>query len=1102
MKTKTKKSGKLIILSVLFAFCVSFGLFFGGGALTVSAATTPYYTMPFDYTGTYSAYGMQKPMTVSNSNVTSYTWGNYTERTMSLKIYGTSYSGTATATKGQCFNFNSVNIVVDVPISTSGKHSRITSARLTNSSGTAIVNSTAATNKSLSTTIYSGTLADGSYTLTYTWYASDYMPSYPNYTSSSTTISVTTAFSIDATAPTISGASTSTTYYKTAAFSVSASDSGSGLQSLYMKSPSSSSYSAVSSPKTVNATDTNGLYCFYAKDKAGNQSATYYVYLDSTKPSGTIKNSSGTSLTGTYTNGAFNYTASDSHSGISYLQYKTPGSSSWTTYTSGTSISASSTSGTYQFRAIDKAGNISDVKSIYLDATVPTGVLYSGTSAVSSGTKSTASYVKYVASDAASGIKTVYVKMPNSSSYTTYSNGTQMTTNGTYSFYCVDNAGNTSSTVTISLDNTKPTLSISNGSFGGTLSDGFTVSATDNLGGTKLYYKKPNGSFVQSTSTSVTIPKTDANGTYQFYAVDGYGNQSATYSVTLSIDAPVAQIVRASDGNKVCVIWTDSNSTATLNGESYVNGSWISVEGSHTLVLTNDAKRSSTYTFTIDHYYKEYKVVDATCTAQGYTTYKCDNCGNTYNANFTNSLGHNYIVTKVVDSTCTAEGYSVYVCTRCGDTYNDDVVVANGHAYGSWYVVKEATCTETGIKRKDCVSCGSYETESIAAVGHNYVANVTNSTCLEQGYTTHVCSKCNATYVDNYVEAIGHNYVAIVTEPTCVTRGYTTQTCSRCSDSYVENYVVPNGHEYGVWRTTIQPTCTENGSRYKTCYDCSYKYVEAIAALGHSYESEITEPTCVDKGYTTHICSRCGSGYNDTFVDALGHDYKQIRVEPTCTEEGYIGQCCSRCADTYKTTMIKANGHDYVETYVPVTCTEEGCVLHICLDCQNEYKTDIVNPSGHSLETSVLLAATCTENGERFYSCSKCDYEKIEKIPCRGHNYEIVDTQTDEGYVVRRYACSQCGDYYEQEMGEQYDKVSNYVTYLFDEYSPYMVWVFLATAGVWSIAMGIAIIIANKNEDKAKAKKMLVNYCIGLVVIFAILVAVPYLVQGIATLVT
>lgn len=207
MKTKTRKSSKLLILSALFAFCMCFAMFTGGGAVTASAATTPYYTMPFDYTGTYAAYGMQQAATVSDTNVTSYTFGQYTKRTMALKLYGTSYSGTATATKGQYFTFNSVNIIADVGIATSGTQSRITSCRLTNASGTAIVNSTAASGKSLSTTLYSGTLADGSYTLTYTWYATDYMASYPNYTSKTTSITFTTAFKIDATAPTVSGAS-------------------------------------------------------------------------------------------------------------------------------------------------------------------------------------------------------------------------------------------------------------------------------------------------------------------------------------------------------------------------------------------------------------------------------------------------------------------------------------------------------------------------------------------------------------------------------------------------------------------------------------------------------------------------------------------------------------------------------------------------------------------------------------------------------------------------------------------------------------------------------------------------------------------------------
>ena len=129
---------------------------------------------------------------------------------------------------------------------------------------------------------------------------------------------------------------------------------------------------------TVSSSGTNGLYSFYAKDKAGNISRTYFLYLDTVKPIGTIKNSNGTEITGSYTNQTFSYSATDSGSGISYLQYRKPGSSSWLTYTSGTSISASAASGTYQFRAVDNAWNISATKSITIDSSKPTMTLYSG----------------------------------------------------------------------------------------------------------------------------------------------------------------------------------------------------------------------------------------------------------------------------------------------------------------------------------------------------------------------------------------------------------------------------------------------------------------------------------------------------------------------------------------------------------------------------------------------------------------------------------------------------------------------------------------------------------------------------------------------------
>ncbi|MBE6932449.1 MAG: hypothetical protein E7464_03580, partial [Ruminococcaceae bacterium] len=42
----------------------------------------------------------------------------------------------------------------------------------------------------------------------------------------------------------------------------------------------------------------------------------------------------------------------------------------------------------------------------------------------------------------------------------------------------------------------------------------------------------------------------------------------------------------------------------------------------------------------------------------------------------------------------------------------------------------------------------------------------------------------------------------------------------------------------------------------------------------HSYETVITQPTCVDKGYTTHICILCGESYVDGETAPLGHNYE------------------------------------------------------------------------------------------------------------------------------------------------------------------------------------------------------------------------------------
>ena len=977
------------LLSLLF--CI-FGLFGWDylEASKASAATTSYYTMPFDYSGSYGAYGMNQPTSVSDTNVTSYSFGTYTVRTISLKIYGTGYSGSATATKGQYFNFNSLNIIADVATSTSGTTSLITACKLTsNTTGALVVNNTALANKTLSTALYSGTLADGSYTLSVSWSAKDYFSSYPNQTQKNVSITLTTSFKIDTTAPVLSGTSSSTAgKYTNAAFTVSASDGGSGVNTIYMKAPGASSFTSVGMSKTISTGSTNGLYTFYAVDNQSNKSEYGYVFYDNTAAVGTLKNGSGGVISETAINYDFSYSASDNSSGISYLQYLTPNSTVWTTYTSGTLIKASATNGKYQFRAVDKCGNISNVTSVILDTVKGTGTLYAANLSVSNGAIVKAEYIKFVASDGNSGVGTIYMTNP-SGKKTTYTNGSQIAVDGLTSFYFVDLAGNVSDTYKITRDTGAPTLTCVEASWGSTINKGFTIKAIDTYSDVSIYYKIPGSSAYTKASSSVNIPITSPDGIYYVYAEDSLGNRSDIKSIDLKVALPSYIVETTSVDNHVRISWNITNYKATLNGSTYIKNTWITVEGDYQFILKDTTtNRSAEYSFSITHFYEIKKVTPPSCVLQGFTTYGCISCTSTYDDDYTSPLGHSNYVKQVVEPTCIANGYSIYNCKVCEENeFISDMVSPLGHS--------------------------------------NYVREVVAPTCIANGYSIYNCKVCaDNEYVANVVDALGHDYVIEVVAPTCVLQGYSIYDCSRCTSRYTADFVV---------------------------------------AHGHYYEEEIIDPTCVEKGYTLHTCSVCGDNYATDYVLALGHDYTEITIMATCTEPGGIN--------------------------------------HICVVCEYNYITEKQDALGHSYTSAVTKTSSCSTQGLRTHTCENCRQQYTTVIPCLEHKYVITDTETN-GSVTRHYDCSECGYSYSEDKGNQYEVVTSYIEYLYEEYSPYMIWVFLSTAGVWSIAMGIAVIIAYRNEDKIKANQMIKNYVIGLVVIFGILVAMPYLVNGIAYLIT
>jgi len=242
--------------------------------------------------------------------------------------------------------------------------------------------------------------------------------------------------------------------------------------------------------------------------------------------------------------------------------------------------------------------------------------------------------------------------------------------------------------------------------------------------------------------------------------------------------------------------------------------------------------------------------VAATCTTGGYILHTCT-CGYSYQSNATEPLGHDYHADNTDVGT-------VYTCSRCGDSYMD-------HTHSYTNTVVEPTCTEQGYTLHTCECGYSYQDTQTDALGHNYVGSNTQvgtiytctrcgdsytghthtytetvvaATCTTDGYTLHSCA-CGYDYQSDIVAALGHNYQES-------TEGSdTVYTCTRCGDSY-------SGHTHSYTETVVEPTCTEQGY---TLYECS---------CGHSYEDDIVDAlghdwVVVEETETMRVryCDRC-----------------------------------------------------------------------------------------------------------------------------------------------------------------------------------------------------------------------------------------------------
>ena len=515
-----------------------------------------------------------------------------------------------------------------------------------------------------------------------------------------------------------------------------------------------------------------------------------------------------------------------------------------------------------------------------------------------------------------------------------------------------------------------------------------------------------------------------------------YGNTS----VYLSSD--YAENWRSSDvyGDRIWTrtVFTYPTTTTTTGGSVNYNSYPRANRGIRPAMYVNLDNISS-----CTHYFKE-TVIAPSCTADGYTLYKCT-CGYSYTTDPVPAIDHSYTATVTKKAThtetgimkytcrcgdtyteeiakltkhtytkvytwptCTEPGYATFTC-ECGDSYIDEHMEPDGHSYSS-YISLSPTHTREGERYYFCHNCDSTYTEVIEKLTeHTYNKNVTAPTCTAQGYTTYTCA-CGDSYVADYTNATGHSYNAVVTAPTCTKQGYTTYTCA-CSDSYVTDYVPADGHKYQSY-VYQAATHTSTGIMMYDCNNCTSYYTTTIPKTeAHTYNTQVTAPTCTAQGYTTYTCA-CGDTYVADYVNANGHSHKgSVTTAATHLKEGVMTYNCI-CGDSYTEVIAKLTAHTYSTQVTAPTCTAQGYTTYTCA-CGDTYVADYVKANGHSHTGAVTTAATHLKEGVMTYTCHCGDTytEVIAKLTKHTYKAKVTTEATHLVEGVKTYTC-ECGASY------------------------------------------------------------------------------------------
>lgn len=414
----------------------------------------------------------------------------------------------------------------------------------------------------------------------------------------------------------------------------------------------------------------------------------------------------------------------------------------------------------------------------------------------------------------------------------------------------------------------------------------------------------------------------------------------------------------------------DSYTDSYVNALGHDEGEWTTTvdakcltEGTEKTYCTRcGTELNSRQTDALGHDYASEVITEATCKGKGEMKYVCTRCEFTY-YDVIDPKGHNHdeaIWTTTVAPTCTAKGEQTAYCPDCNELIDVRSVDALGHDEGSWVITTRPTCSDKGEETCYCTRCGkAVGKRSIAALGHDdgtWIV-VTQPTCREDGQEALFCTRCGKATKKRSVDAVGHDEGVwkIDFEATANHDGQMSRYCTRCDEILETKTFEMHKHTEGYRETVIEPTCTTDGEGGIFCADCGAKFgTYSIPALKHDYNDWYTN----SNGTHSHTCSRCHN------FESANCDYDVTVTEATCTEAGYTTHVCKICGYTYVDGNVEALGHSWSDW----TDTEDGTAhTRTCSGCGE------VETVEHVWGDWVLNKdATLCKNGTKTHTCEIC----------------------------------------------------------------------------------------------------------------------------------